>query len=70
MVAVHIYRVGERYNVKLADFGMSRDIYVKAYYRLDTSKRRRLPVKWMALESLADGVYTTKSDVVCVHYNE
>ena len=49
--------------VKIADFGLSRDIYKSDYYRLE-DKHRPLPVKWMALESLLAGVFSTKTDVV------
>ncbi|XP_046674803.1 uncharacterized protein LOC124363590 [Homalodisca vitripennis] len=46
---------------KISDFGLSRDVYEDEAY-LKRSKGR-VPVKWMALESLADHVYTAKSDV-------
>lgn len=49
--------------VKVADFGLSRDIYERDYYRVSDS-RRPLPVKWMAIESLEAGVFSTKSDIV------
>ncbi|XP_041350016.1 hepatocyte growth factor receptor-like [Gigantopelta aegis] len=48
--------------VKVADFGLARDIYEKEYYSSD-NKKTKLPVKWMALESLEKGTYTAKSDV-------
>ena len=47
--------------VKLADFGMSREIGETDYYRF--SRRRMLPVRWMSPESLADGIFTPMSDV-------
>ncbi|XP_064458283.1 proto-oncogene tyrosine-protein kinase receptor Ret-like isoform X2 [Ornithodoros turicata] len=47
--------------VKISDFGLSRDVYEGDTY-LKKSKGR-VPVKWMALESLEDHIYTTKSDV-------
>ena len=50
-------------NIKIADFGLSRDIYEMEYYR-EGDETRPLPVKWMALESLERRVFTTKSDVV------
>ncbi len=50
--------------VKIADFGLSRDIYKSAYYRVET-KHRPLPVKWMAIESLTEGIFSSKTDVVC-----
>nr|CAD7407124.1 unnamed protein product [Timema poppensis] len=46
---------------KISDFGLTRDVYEDGAY-LKRSKGR-VPVKWMALESLADHVYTSKSDV-------
>ena len=49
---------------KVADFGLSRDIYVSDYYKLDHPAL--LPVKWLAPETLFDKCFTTKSDVVSV----
>ena len=49
--------------VKVADFGLARDIYSNEYYRAE-NKSRPLPVKWMAPEALDDFKFTTKSDVV------
>ena len=51
-------------NVKVADFGLSRDIYERDYYSSD-DRKAKLPVKWMALESLEKGIYNNKTDVVC-----
>ncbi|XP_005334241.2 angiopoietin-1 receptor isoform X1 [Ictidomys tridecemlineatus] len=50
--------VGENYVAKIADFGLSRgqEVYVK-------KTMGRLPVRWMAIESLNYSVYTTNSDV-------
>lgn len=47
--------------VKLADFGMARPMYENDYYRFN--KKGMLPVRWMAPESLADGLFTPMSDV-------
>ncbi|CAB3378566.1 Hypothetical predicted protein [Cloeon dipterum] len=47
--------------VKIGDFGMTRDIYDTDYYRKDT--KGLLPVRWMAPESLRDGIFTSSSDV-------
>ena len=54
-------------NVKVADFGLSRDIYERDYYSSD-DRKAKLPVKWMALESLEKGIYNNKTDVVCTIY--
>lgn len=53
--------VGADHTVKIGDFGMTRDIYETDYYRKET--RGLMPVRWMSPESLADGVFTTDSDV-------
>ncbi|XP_037071690.1 fibroblast growth factor receptor 3-like, partial [Pollicipes pollicipes] len=53
--------VGEDKTLKIADFGMARDVREKDYYRKVTGGR--LPVKWMAPEALFDQLYTTGSDV-------
>ncbi|XP_065219177.1 hepatocyte growth factor receptor-like [Planococcus citri] len=47
--------------LKIADFGLARDIRDKDYYRKKTGGR--LPVKWMAPEALHRSLYTTQSDV-------
>lgn len=52
----------EDLTAKVADFGLSRDIYESSYYSSE-NKKTKLPVKWMALESLEKGQYSTKSDV-------
>ncbi|EFX62637.1 putative insulin receptor, partial [Daphnia pulex] len=47
--------------VKIGDFGLTRDIYETDYYR--KGGKGLLPVRWMAPESLRDGVYTSQCDV-------
>eukprot|EP00092_Neocalanus_flemingeri_P041331 GFUD01045005.1.p1 GENE.GFUD01045005.1~~GFUD01045005.1.p1 ORF type:complete len:884 (-),score=253.97 GFUD01045005.1:246-2897(-) len=47
--------------VKIADFGLARDIEESDYYR--KIGEAKLPVLWMSPESLFDGVSTTMSDV-------
>ncbi|XP_021085630.1 macrophage-stimulating protein receptor isoform X1 [Mesocricetus auratus] len=53
----------ESFTVKVADFGLARDILDKEYYSVRQQRHARLPVKWMALESLQTYRFTTKSDV-------
>ncbi|XP_074620045.1 fibroblast growth factor receptor 3-like [Acropora palmata] len=53
--------VGEDYVMKIADFGLARDIYKDDLYVKKT--QGLLPVKWMAPESLFDRIYTEKTDV-------
>ncbi|KAL4690770.1 hypothetical protein H8959_013731, partial [Pygathrix nigripes] len=47
--------------VKICDFGLARDIMSDSNYVVRGNAR--LPVKWMAPESLFEGIYTIKSDV-------
>ncbi|XP_027782171.1 hepatocyte growth factor receptor [Marmota flaviventris] len=53
----------EKFTVKVADFGLARDMYDKEYYSVHNKTGAKLPVKWMALESLQTQKFTTKSDV-------
>ncbi|KAH0505924.1 Insulin receptor-related protein [Microtus ochrogaster] len=48
-------------NSYFPDFGMTRDVYETDYYR--KGGKGLLPVRWMAPESLKDGIFTTHSDV-------
>uniref|UniRef100_A0A3B5M1B8 receptor protein-tyrosine kinase n=1 Tax=Xiphophorus couchianus TaxID=32473 RepID=A0A3B5M1B8_9TELE len=48
-------------SVCVADFGLSKKIYSGDYYR--QGRIAKMPVKWIAVESLADRVFTVKSDV-------
>lgn len=47
--------------IKVCDFGLSRDIFNDNQYKKLTNGK--LPLKWMAIESLRDRVFTTQSDV-------
>uniref|UniRef100_A0A3B3DLK6 receptor protein-tyrosine kinase n=1 Tax=Oryzias melastigma TaxID=30732 RepID=A0A3B3DLK6_ORYME len=53
-------RGGER-QIKIADFGMSRNLYAGDYYRIQG--RAVLPIRWMAWECILMGKFTTASDV-------
>lgn len=60
-IAARNVLVGDNYVLKVADFGLARNINKTDYYRKCTDGR--LPVKWMAIEALFDRVYTTYSDI-------
>ena len=47
--------------VKIADFGLSRNVYAGKVYH--ATKNRKLPVKWMSPEAIHDLVFTVDSDV-------
>ncbi|XP_006004648.1 epithelial discoidin domain-containing receptor 1 isoform X2 [Latimeria chalumnae] len=53
--------VGENYTIKIADFGMSRNLYSGDYYRIQG--RAVLPIRWMAWECILLGKFTMASDV-------
>ena len=50
--------------IKVADFGLSVNTGAKEYYRLAGDMGIKLPIMWMAPESLSDYVFSEKSDVV------
>ena len=53
------------YVIKVADFGLAESLdSSKDYFRQDKDNPVKLPVKWLALESIHDGVFSEKSDVV------
>ena len=58
------HRIDGEYNVKVADFGLTKDIYDRNYYR--AIKNEKVPARWMPLESLVNGVWSEKSDVVSI----
>lgn len=53
--------VGKDYVMKIANFGLARDIYKSDLYVKTNSGV--LPIKWMAIESLFLREYSEKSDV-------
>ena len=58
--------VDEKNNVKISDFGLSRALAKEdTYYHL--SQCMKLPVKWMALESIEYRKFSTYSDSECGH---
>ena len=52
--------VGENHLVKISDFGMSRNLYESAYYKV--RGRAMLPIRWMASECFY-GKFSEKSDI-------
>uniref|UniRef100_A0A914V1C6 Protein kinase domain-containing protein n=1 Tax=Plectus sambesii TaxID=2011161 RepID=A0A914V1C6_9BILA len=58
-IAARNILVDENKVAKIGDFGLCRLMDTATY----TTRGGRLPIKWMALESLQDYQYTTKSDV-------
>ena len=62
-------RISSHGIIKVADFGLTEDIYLTGYYRQTKSNNPsdipvKLPLKWMAMESFHDGLFNEKTDVV------
>ncbi len=58
-------RIDADFVIKVADFGLSERLYSRNYFRQRKDEGDlKLPIKWMAIESLHDGVFSEKSDVV------
>ncbi|XP_058649629.1 discoidin domain-containing receptor 2 isoform X2 [Onychostoma macrolepis] len=53
--------VGTNNTIKIADFGMSRNLYRGDYYRIQG--RAVLPIRWMSWESILLGKFTMASDM-------
>ena len=57
------FRLDSDLVLKVSDFGLTRDVYDKDYYRIE-DKSRGLPIRWMSIESIKESIFTTHSDVV------
>ena len=51
-------------NIKVGDFGLAEDVYIRGYFRQDKYDAIKVPFRWMAPESLRDGLFSEKSDIV------
>ena len=58
------HRIDEVGLIKVADFGLAKSTYEKLYFRQVMGDSVKLPIKWMAIECIEDGVFSEKSDVV------
>ena len=58
-------RIDAQYVLKVADFGLSEAKCNKDYVRQQMTSEVKLPIKWMAPESINDGIFSEKTDVVC-----
>ena len=53
----------------MADFGLTEDMYRTKYYRRSESEsEERVPIRWMAPESIETNIYNEATDVVSDSY--
>ncbi len=58
-------RIDSGFVIKVADFGLSESMdTTKDYFRQDGGDAVKLPIKWLALESINDRIFSEKTDVV------
>ena len=51
----------------MADFGLTEDMYGTNYFRWDktvTESEEKVPIRWMAPESIENNIYNESTDVV------
>ncbi len=62
-------RIDHGFVIKVADFGLSVSMdLTKEYFRQSQDESIKLPIKWMALESMNESKFSEKSDVVSADY--
>ena len=60
-------RIDQHGVIKVADFGLTEDMYARNYFRRDKSEggsEEKVPIRWMAPESIENDVYNERTDVV------
>ena len=52
--------------IKVADFGLTEDMYGTNYFRREKEdvSEEKVPIRWMAPESIEEDIYTEATDVV------
>ena len=51
--------------IKIGDFGLAHQLYSKDY--TEFRQCAKVPIKWMPLESIHNGTFNEKTDVVCLY---
>ena len=50
----------------MADFGLTEDTYSTNYYRCEVGSEEKVPIRWMAPESIENDIYSESTDVVSI----
>ena len=61
------YRIDHHGVIKVADFGLTEDMYCTNYYHRGKSRSgndEKVPIRWMAPESIEEDIYNETTDVV------
>ena len=66
LTVVFLFRIDGCGMIKVADFGLSKSLYERLYFRQERRANVKLPIKWLAVECIEDGIFSEKSDVVSV----
>ncbi|XP_069969180.1 tyrosine kinase receptor Cad96Ca isoform X2 [Bactrocera oleae] len=53
--------ITDEHTCKVADFGFARDVVTSKIY--ERKSEGKLPIRWMAMESLYDNIFSVKSDI-------
>ena len=63
-----LYRIDSEGVIKVADFGLTEDMYATNYFRHGekVGSEEKVPIKWMAPESIESNLYNETTDVVRV----
>lgn len=56
-------QVGKSMAAKIANFGFSRDVRSSDYYHMKDLRDKLLPVRWLAPETLKEGIYSPETDM-------
>ena len=54
--------------IKVADFGLTEDMYCTNYFS-EPGNEEKVPIRWMAPESISAELYSEKTDVVRFLHN-
>ena len=56
--------------IKVADFGLAVNLGPKHYFRQDKTTVVKLPLRWLAPESIHEFLFSEKSDVVSTSFSK